>query len=79
MFSGVRYSCIHALAYDSFLDSSVYVSLISVRISSLQAMKLVDITFLTSFQMYSIGLRSGEYGGRKTRCMSSISAYSRVS
>jgi len=79
MCSGVRNLSIHALAYDSFWDNSEYVSAISVFICFLQAMKWVDIAFLTSFQMYSMGLRSGEYGDKKTRCMLSIFAYSRVS
>jgi len=40
-------------------------------------MKWVDITFLMSFPDEFYGLRSGEYGGRNTRLMSSISAYSK--
>ena len=39
---------------------------------------LSDMTLLTLFQMYSIGFRSGEYGGRNTRSMSRRSAWTIV-
>jgi hypothetical protein len=42
-------------------------------------MNSLEITFLTLFQINSIGFKSGEYGGRKTRSNPISSAVSMVS
>ena len=49
-----------------------------ILISSRHLTNLSDMTLFTLFQMYSIGLRSGEYGGRKTRSMSRRNAWTIV-
>ncbi len=41
-------------------------------------MSLGEISFFMLFQMYSMGFRSGEYGGRNTRWMFSSWAFSLV-
>jgi len=70
---------IQFLANDTDFEKLLNEFLIKLLKCSFDSMKMDDIARFMLFQMNSIGLRSGEYGGRNTKISCSTSAFSIVS